>query len=166
MKSEGCEGSILHLNHSTLWTKPFVAHFGFVSVSSCCPFPPSPFLSGLHCFIRPDLLPRLLFWGPRSFFFPYQLFARWWVCESCLIYSSVQSQCWTGDWAKYVCVKGKQGVCCNMQEKTRKGTYDRACWGVTISTSYFDSLLVMSTCNLRLALTTKNGINKLEQACN
>lgn len=30
--------------------------------------------------------------GPRSFFFPYQLFARWLVCESCLICSGVQSR--------------------------------------------------------------------------
>lgn len=65
-------------------------YFGFLSASSCCPFPPSP--SFLVSIVSLDpIYCCICSFGPRSFFFPYQLFARQWVCESCLIYSSVES---------------------------------------------------------------------------
>lgn len=50
--------------------------FGFLSDSRCCPFPlPSSFLvtvvslDPIYCCVHS--------FGPRFFFFPYQLFARW-----------------------------------------------------------------------------------------
>lgn len=63
----------------------------FLSASRCWPFPPpSSFLVSIvsldpiYCCVCSFV--------PRSFFSPYQLFARWWVCESCLIYSGVESR--------------------------------------------------------------------------
>lgn len=64
--------------------------WAFLSVSCGCPFP--PFSSFLVSIVSLDLIHCCICsFGPGSFFFPYQLFARWRVCESRLIYNGTGS---------------------------------------------------------------------------
>lgn len=159
---EGCERhrlmyrtSILKLSCRLLLTAEMnFVYFGFFISLLLLPFPSFPLFSCIYRFIRPDLLFHLLFLA-RSFFFPYQLFARWWVCESCLIYSSVESHAGqeaSPGYSVNVCmfVKGRQivneremvNVCQYMQVKS-KSYFNFHLW---LKTGMFVSQLVLFIC--------------------
>lgn len=69
----------------------YFVYFDFLSVPCCWPFPPPSSL--LVSVVSLDLIYcRICSFRPHSFFFRYQLCARWWACEGCLIYSGVKSR--------------------------------------------------------------------------
>lgn len=105
----------------------YFVYFDFLSVPCCWPFPPpSSFLVSV---VSLDLIYCCVCsFRPRSFFFRYQLCARWWACESCLIYSSVKSrpgqESSTGYYSVNVCLCGFVGeVFWYMRAKRKSSSY-------------------------------------------
>lgn len=134
-----------------LTAEMYFVYFDFLSVPCCWPFPPpSSFLVSV---VSLDLIYCCVCsFRPRSFFFRYQLCARWWVCESCLIYSSVKrspgQESSTGYYSVNVCLCGfVREVFWYMRAKRKSSSYLWSKTGLRLRCHliHFFSILVISS---------------------
>lgn len=137
-----------------LTAEMYFVYFDFLSVPCCWPFPPpSSFLVSV---VSLDLIYCCVCsFRPRSFFFRYQLCARWWACESCLIYSSVKSrpgqESSTGYYSVNVCLCGftfVREVFWYMRAKRKSSSFylwSKTGLGLCCLLNHFFSILVISS---------------------